>query len=80
MKHWVQLLTIDISNSGEADKNTHSSYMNAKLRKSGQDRISPQPRDLGQDVWQGWTTGTFWLFEMLLRAAVKGTRCQNSRV
>ena len=79
MKHWVQLLTIDISNSGEADKNTYSSYTNAKLRKSGQDRISPQARDLGQGIWQGCTTGTFWLFEMLLRAAVKETRRQRSR-
>ena len=53
--------------------------MNAKLRKSGQDRTSPQARDLGQGIWQGWTTGTFWLFEMLLRAAVKETWRQSSR-
>ena len=53
--------------------------MNAKFRKSGQDRTSPQARGLGQGIWQGWTTGTFWLFEMFLQAAVKETWRQSSR-
>ena len=52
--------------------------MNAKLRKSGQDRTSPQARDLGQGIWQGWTTGTFLaLRDALARSSSRAPKRGN---
>ena len=61
--------------------------MNAKFRKSGQDRTSPQARGLGQGMWQGWTTGHLLALRGALarsssRAPKRGNRaggvCQSS--